>query len=114
MVDGSHPELDTTKVLDGKEHQQYQMLIGMLNWIVTFGRLDIAYAIKSLAQVRFDLKDPDVIKNRAEGHLEIDLSKKLKEHYLDAQEVINDSVPAPLLDELTNTAYDNSDYAHNK
>eukprot|EP00957_Ditylum_brightwellii_P016105 1212872-Ditylum_brightwellii.AAC.1 len=50
MVAGDHPELDDTKVLDDMAHQQYQMLIGMLNWIVTLGRLDIAYAVSSLAR----------------------------------------------------------------
>eukprot|EP00957_Ditylum_brightwellii_P020917 1577521-Ditylum_brightwellii.AAC.1 len=37
MVTGDHPELDDTKVLDDTAHQKYQMLIGMLNWIVTLG-----------------------------------------------------------------------------
>eukprot|EP00957_Ditylum_brightwellii_P102289 7797719-Ditylum_brightwellii.AAC.2 len=42
MVAGDHPELDDSRVLNNRDNQQYQMLIGMLNWIVTLGRLDIA------------------------------------------------------------------------
>eukprot|EP00957_Ditylum_brightwellii_P112886 8606970-Ditylum_brightwellii.AAC.1 len=37
MVAGDHPELNNTKVLDDTDHQQYQLLVGMLNWIVTLG-----------------------------------------------------------------------------
>eukprot|EP00957_Ditylum_brightwellii_P074131 5633170-Ditylum_brightwellii.AAC.1 len=50
MVAGDHPELDDTKVLDETTHQKYQMLIGMLNWIVILRRLDIAYTVSSLAR----------------------------------------------------------------
>eukprot|EP00957_Ditylum_brightwellii_P092005 7004699-Ditylum_brightwellii.AAC.1 len=102
MVAGDYPELNDTKVLDDTDHQQYQMPIRMLNWIVTLGRIKI------------DSKDHGVVKNGAEGHLEVDLSKKLKEHYPDAEEVIDDRVPAPLLDELAITACVDSDHSHDK
>eukprot|EP00957_Ditylum_brightwellii_P066467 5045770-Ditylum_brightwellii.AAC.1 len=102
MVAGDHPELNGTKVLDDMDHQQYQMLIGMLNWIVTLGRIKI------------DSKDPGIVKNGSEGHVEVDLSKKLKEHYLNAEEVIDDKVPVPLLDEPAITAYVDSDHTCDK
>ena len=45
MVDGEdHPEEDTSELLNDKDHQQYQMLIGMLHWIVCIGRMDVAFA----------------------------------------------------------------------
>ena len=31
MVDGDHPKMDESALLNHTEHQQYQMLIGMLN-----------------------------------------------------------------------------------
>ena len=31
MVDGYHPEIDSTPVLDDKGHKRYQILIGILN-----------------------------------------------------------------------------------
>ena len=37
-----------SELLDDKDHQQYQMLIGMLNWIVCIGIMDVAYATASL------------------------------------------------------------------
>ena len=50
MAAGDHPELDKSKHLDDDEHTKYQMLIGMLNWIVTIGRIDIAFAVSSLSR----------------------------------------------------------------
>jgi hypothetical protein len=50
MTGGDHPELDDTTILNGDGHKKYQMLIGMLNWIVTIGRLDVCYATSSLAR----------------------------------------------------------------
>eukprot|EP00957_Ditylum_brightwellii_P107607 8209964-Ditylum_brightwellii.AAC.1 len=114
MVAGDHPELNDAKVLDDWDHQQYQMIIGMLNWITTLGRLDIAYARKLNQRITIDSKDPGVVKNGADGHLEVDLSKKLKEHYPGAKEVIDDKVLVPLFEELAITACADSDHTHNK
>eukprot|EP00957_Ditylum_brightwellii_P003459 262139-Ditylum_brightwellii.AAC.1 len=104
-------------------------------------RLDIAYSVSSLVRfvacprkghniralyvfgylkkkpncrIKIDSKDPGVVKNGAEGHLAVNLSEKLKEHYPDAKEVIDDKVPKQFLNELTITAYNDSDHAHNK
>jgi hypothetical protein len=40
----NHPELNNSPWLNNNKHQKYQMLIGMLNWVVTIGRLDIAFS----------------------------------------------------------------------
>ena len=45
-----NPELDNSPLLDDKKHQEYQMLIGTLNWITTIGCLDIGFATSSLAR----------------------------------------------------------------
>ena len=50
MVDGDHPKMDESALLDDTEHQQYQMLIGMLNWLCCIGRIDIAFATSSLSR----------------------------------------------------------------
>eukprot|EP00957_Ditylum_brightwellii_P090773 6912662-Ditylum_brightwellii.AAC.1 len=49
MAAGDHPEMDNSEVLNGSDHQKYQILLGMLNWIVIIGRLDIAYDVSLLA-----------------------------------------------------------------
>lgn len=141
MVSGDHPELDDTEQLGDEQHTQYQMLIGMLNWVVTIGRLDIAFAVSSLSRfvacprkghldralyvfgylkkfpnrrIRIDSRDPIVVANGAEGHLEIDLSEKFQEQYPDAKEQKDDKLPKPLFDELAITTYVDSDHAHDK
>eukprot|EP00957_Ditylum_brightwellii_P079598 6052738-Ditylum_brightwellii.AAC.2 len=45
MVAGDHPGMGDSEVLNGVDHQKYQMLPSMLNWIVIIGHLDIAYAV---------------------------------------------------------------------
>jgi hypothetical protein len=49
MTSSDHPELHNTTILDDYGHKKYQMLIGMLNWIMTIGRLDVCHATSSLA-----------------------------------------------------------------
>eukprot|EP00957_Ditylum_brightwellii_P028250 2133510-Ditylum_brightwellii.AAC.1 len=49
MAVDNHPEMDDSEVLNGADHQKYQMLLGMLNWIVILGRLGIACAASLFA-----------------------------------------------------------------
>ena len=141
MVSGDHPELDESEVLGDDDHTKYQMLIGMLNWIVTIGRIDIAFAISSLSRfvaaprrghmdralyvfgylkkhfnrrIIVDSRDPIIVQNGAEGHLDVDLSEKLHEQYPEAKELLDEKLPKPLFDELTITTYVDSDHAHDK
>jgi hypothetical protein len=46
---GDHPELDTSELLDQTGVQQYQSLIGSLQWAISLGRFDIATAVMSLS-----------------------------------------------------------------
>ena len=50
MVTGDHPEEDTTRLLNEDEQNNYQMLIGILNWVTCLGRIDIAFAASSLSR----------------------------------------------------------------
>jgi hypothetical protein len=43
-----HPELDTSELLDETGVQQYQSLIGSLQWAISLGRFDIATGVMSL------------------------------------------------------------------
>jgi hypothetical protein len=38
---GDHPETDTTEFLDTTGQQQYQSMIGSLQWAITLGRIDV-------------------------------------------------------------------------
>ena len=139
MVDGDHPEEDTSEPLDDKGHQQYQMLIGMLNWIVCIGRMDVAYATASLSRftacprkghmdrayrvfgylkkyrnrrVVVDSRDP--IRVGGKDALNIDFVELFKDTYPDATEEIDCKVPEPMIDELEITAFVDSDHAHDR
>jgi hypothetical protein len=47
-----HPEMDDSPFLIQDETQQFQSLIGAMQWAVSIGRLDIAIAVMSLSSFR--------------------------------------------------------------
>ena len=49
---GDHPELDASELLGDKGIQQYQSLIGALQWAISLGRLDITTAVMTLSGFR--------------------------------------------------------------
>jgi hypothetical protein len=44
MMEAYHLEIEVSPLLDGTRASKYRAMIGSANWIVTLGRLDIAYA----------------------------------------------------------------------
>ena len=44
-----HPELDDTKFLDAKQMQQYQSLVGALQWAISIGHFNINTAVMSIS-----------------------------------------------------------------
>ena len=58
---GDHPELDTSEYLDSDGVQQYQSMIGAIQWAVSLGRLDVNTAVMTLASFRAEPR---------QGHLE--------------------------------------------
>ena len=45
-----HPELDDSEYLSNRQHGHYRAIVGCLNWLVTLGRIDIAYVTNTLAR----------------------------------------------------------------
>jgi hypothetical protein len=45
---GDHPEIDDSEFLDAHQTQQYQSLIGALQWVITIGQFDIHIAVMTL------------------------------------------------------------------
>ena len=139
VTDGDHPEEDTSELLNDEDHRWYQMLIGMLNWIVCIGRLDIAFATSSLSRftacprkghmdrvlrvfgylrkyhnrrIVVDSRDPVLVGGK--DSLAMDFGQLFKELYPDAKEEVDCKVPVPLIDELEITAFVDSDHAHDR
>ena len=46
---GDHPELDKSELLDRKGIEQYQSLLGSLQWAISLGCFDIAIAVMSMS-----------------------------------------------------------------
>ena len=46
---GEHPEMDTSELLDSTGIQQYQSVVGAMQWAVSIGRLDITTAVMTLS-----------------------------------------------------------------
>ena len=47
-VTDCHPEVDTSPLLGLEDHRKYQMLLGMLQWLVTICRPDLCCLVSSL------------------------------------------------------------------
>ena len=52
MEPGDHPELDESELLDPDQTRLYQSLVGMLQWAVTLGRLDIYCGVMTMSRFR--------------------------------------------------------------
>ena len=125
------------ELLDDKDHQQYQMLIGMLNWIVCIGIMDFVYAtallyrftacprkghrdralrilgyLKKYKNRRIVIDSRDNIRVGGKNALNLDFAKMFEEFYPDAVEEIDVKVPEPKVDELEITAFVDLDHAH--
>ena len=49
LEQNDHPKLDDSEFLDEEGIQQYQSLIGMLQWTISLGRYDIACAVMTMS-----------------------------------------------------------------
>jgi len=139
MMDGDHPEKDSSEILGDEGHKKYMMLIGMLNWIVCLGRMDVAFVVTSLSRfsacprkghlsrlfrifgylkkyknriIVVNSNDPIVIGRK--DVLELNFQDLLKNQYPDAVEEIDCKVPKPLVEEMEISAFVDSDHAHDK
>ena len=134
-----HLETDASPLLTAIEHRQFQQLIGILNWIMQIGRIDIAYATVSLARfvavprrthlkhalhvfgylkafpnARSTVDSRDPIYEYGEEHLKVNLQTKMEKFYPEASEEIDRRLPKPLVPEMSTTVFVDSDHAHDK
>ncbi|MGH3055100.1 MAG: hypothetical protein ACRDL7_09005, partial [Gaiellaceae bacterium] len=132
MTAGDHPEEDISSILTSTDRELYQMLIGMGQWIINLGRIDIMYSISSLSRFSSCPR---------EGHMDRILKvfgylkkypnrafciNKFKQNYDDYQSITCDwtqeypdaceniptNAPDPLGSTIRITCYVDSDHAH--
>ena len=132
---GDHPELDETPPCDLTDTRTFQGLLGVAQWIVMLGRIDIAQAVMSLSRfnaapraghlkrayrifsylkrrkhlaIRLDPRAPLI----DHGSLRTDKKPDFSAIYPDAAEELDSKLPEPLGPELDITALMDADHAH--
>jgi len=125
------PELDDSAHLDKEGIQYYQSLVGALNWIVTCGRIDIAFATSTLAKYNAEPREGHLdAAYHVFGYLRQTSSKGIvfnggsprvvqEEYtqddlglYSDAEEERDPAEPEPIDEELPITIFVDADHAH--
>ena len=137
MIPNDSPELDESRLLDDEQHKQFQMMIGMLVWIVSLGRFDVAFATVSLSRFlavprkghldrvlrvfkylkkrinrRIIFDSRPIICEEGQEQLEKDFRSLFEKLYPDAAEEVDPDLPEALIDEMTITVFHDSDHAH--
>ena len=125
MDPGDHPELDESDFLDTDQKQQYQMLIGCLQWSVTLGRFDVQYATNTMAKFSVQprtghlertLRIFGYLKHHLKGRILFDVSEPnydglnfidpdWSDYYPGACEDIPDDAPSPKVPPVKITTY---------
>jgi len=131
----AHPELDSTPLLGKIEHQEFQHIIGLGQWLILTGRIDIAYAISSLSRfasapreghltlarkvlgylkkykkkgILIDPQPPTIKKN---GPTEVKY-EEFTHQYKYYKEELDPGFPEPAVPELDINIFSDSDHAH--
>jgi hypothetical protein len=138
MDDTYHPELEDSDFLNEKNHNLFRAIIGSLNWLVTLGRIDIAYATNTLARFSMAPRNGHLkaafrvlgyLRSHIDDEIKIDprpfeyspLNDKVKknlnwqEFYPDATEEQPIDPPAPVKNKRVQiSVYVDADHAHDQ
>lgn len=137
MASDIHTELDTSPLLDDDEIKQFQTIIGMAQWAVTIGRLDITFAVSSLSRFSVAPRKTHLglafslfgyLKRFPTRRIVLDsrpliIDKELQQtsyhhdfldDYSDAREDIDPHLPTPFGTELDTTIFFDADHAHDQ
>ena len=132
------PELDDTELLNLAKHREYQKLIGMAQWLITCGRMDISFAVSSLSRFsaaprlghykaavrifkylnqapeKWILINPDDLVLPAETERKY-TDVNWKSHYADAEEELDPKFPhAPNMKPLSTHIFYDANFAHDE
>ena len=137
-VDDTHPELDQSPTLGLNDHRKFQMLLGMLQWIVQIGKPELSQACASLSRfgacprerhLDLAIRIFGYLKTVAHKVIAIDsrpmhfaraspdftkLRPDFLKDYPDAYEELDPSFPKPFGPCLQQTFLVDSDHAHDK
>ena len=130
-----HPELGDLELLDAEGVQQYQSLIGMLQWVISIGRFNVQTTLMTLSSFHECSQRGHL--DRAKpifGYISRKLDNEtirvrtnipdysgLPEHYIDwstsvygdCKEVLPTDAPVPLGQPIFTTTYEDANLMHN-
>ena len=134
MATNDHPELEDTQLLNPDNHSRYRMLIGCAQWAITLGRLDIMFAVQTMA--RFSASPQQAHMDRMlrlfgylKYHPELgilidpspiklpmlqDIKVNWEEQYPCSGEELPPSMPTPKGNPVQLTVYVDADHAHDR
>lgn len=130
-----HPETDITDFCTPDQHTHFRSVIGALNWIITLGRFDVAYATSALARFGTNPRVGHLLAARRilgylrqfpQGRIIVDprpfnfehMHSKVmefetwKEYYPDAKEDIPEDIPKAIGKKAQVTCFVDADHAH--
>ncbi len=138
MKPGDHPEEDDSPILSNEQHRLYQSMIGMLQWTVSIGRIDICCAVSSMSRFCVSPREGHLDRVfRIFGHLkkypnkaigivdrELIINKELLEDrttnygfedfYAYAYEELDERFPKQIGTELPISIFFDSDHGHDR
>lgn len=137
MTEGTHPENIDDELLGEQQHRLYQKLIGMAQWLVCIGRIDIGYALTSLNRFSAAPRQGHLkLLRQLFGYLKYNPSKRIvinpedkadyaiekmisdgdcwKEQYPGAQEDVDSAMPKPMGVALQTSIFFDADHAHDQ
>ena len=142
MAESYKPETDKSDLLDVEGHRKFQQLIGIGQWLITCGRMDLSFTISSLSRfaagprvghlkaairmykylnyapdkwIRLDPsshKPPGELESPLEGLK--DSSEEWSHCYPDAMEEIDPNFPTPRGKGMDTAVYFDSNWAHDE
>ena len=129
----AHPELDDSPFLNIEKHKEFQHVIGLGQWMILTGRIDIAYSVSSLARFASAPRQGHLeMARRILGYLKkhpkkgilmdprspifnkLDSTKyeEFTHQYRHFKEEMDPYFPEPTIKELEITIFCDSDHAH--
>ena len=134
------PELDASELCGIEQHRKYQQLVGIAQWLITCGRMDLSFAVSSLSRFshaprfgHFKMVEHmfKYLNNHPDKWIHMDPSDhkpfgiltdptdinspEWQEYYPDATEELDIKFPEPKkMVPLTSAVYFDSDWAHDE
>lgn len=142
MSTSLEPEMDESDYLDVDGHRKFQQLIGIAQWLVTIGRIDLNFATCSLSRfsaaprknhlkeaermfkylnqyperwIKIDPAKHETMKEaKLDDPFKVEDVKSWKRLYKDATEELDPKFPKPIMAKLSTAVYFDSNWAHDK